>query len=193
VITALILSAGESSRMGEPKALLSWKGKTFLAHAIDAAKEAGIKNLVVVVGAHGKEISPEARTLGADIAVNENWRLGMGSSIKTGISYIQKNYPEAKGILILLSDQPKIQSAALSQLLAESQKNPERIVCAQYDNSPGVPALFPKNSFVSILNIQDKEGAKKLLLNNHPVLVPMPEAQDDIDTPEQLAVLRKLN
>jgi molybdenum cofactor cytidylyltransferase len=193
VIIALILSAGESSRMGEPKALLSWKGKTFLAHAVDAATGAGIKNCVVVVGAHAKEILPEVKTLDVDSVVNENWKLGMGSSIKTGVAWIQKKYPQANGILILLSDQPKIQSAALSKLLVENRKNPERIVCARYDDSTGVPALFPRNNFMGILNIQDEEGAKKLLSNAHPISVPMPEAQDDIDTPEQLAILRKTN
>ncbi len=190
---ALILSAGESSRMGKPKALLIWKGKTFLAHAVDAAMGAGIKKCVVIVGAHTKEISPEIKTLGAELVANDQWNLGMGSSIKTGVAFIQKKYPEATSILILLSDQPKIQSAAISNLLLENQKTPERTVCAQYDNSPGVPALFPKKMFQALLEIQNQEGAKKLLRKNSPILIAIPEARDDIDTPEQLAILVKSN
>jgi molybdenum cofactor cytidylyltransferase len=187
VIVSLILSAGESSRMGEPKALLSWNGKTFLAHVAQAAFDAGIKNRIVVIGAHAAEIAPEIKRLNLESVVNKNWQLGMGSSIKTGVKWIQKKYPDCTGILIQLCDQPEIDGEDLSQLLCHA---PDRITCAKYADTPGVPALFPQILFSKLLEIQDQEGAKKLLLKNNPVTVEMPHAQADVDTPEQLQQLR---
>jgi molybdenum cofactor cytidylyltransferase len=175
--------------MGKPKALLPWKGKTFLAHAVDAAISAGVENCVVVIGAQASEIFPEVKRLKADSVVNENWRLGMGSSIKIGVAWIQKKYPEISGILIQLSDQPKIQGTALAKLLAEHEKNPDLVISANYDDSPGVPALFPRKMFSDILNIQDQEGAKKLLLKGALITLSIPEAREDIDTPEQFQSL----
>jgi molybdenum cofactor cytidylyltransferase len=189
-ICSLILCAGESSRMGRAKAILLWNGKTFLNYAVSAAKQNGIENIVAVLGSHSSEIREEAKALKIPWAHNADWNLGMGSSIKVGVRWILETYPHTTGILIQLTDQPFVQGASLKKILGTHEENPGRIVAAQYENSLGVPVLFPRSAFSSLLTVPDSAGAKKVLVDAVPVS--LPEAAYDIDTPEQFKSLENI-
>jgi molybdenum cofactor cytidylyltransferase len=193
-LVSLILSAGESSRMGRmasPKALLSWNGKSLLAHAVDSARDAGVSAVVVVTGAHHLEMQSELARLNVQPILNPRWKSGMGSSIKAGVSVIEKTIPDVSAILIQLVDQPKVGATCIRKLLELHRLQSSSIVCAQYDGQPGVPVIFPKPLFATIFSIEDQEGAKKILLQNleHLRRVEMLEALEDVDTPEQFARL----
>jgi molybdenum cofactor cytidylyltransferase len=193
-IVSLILSAGESSRMGKPKALLPWHEKTLLHHAVQAARDSNITDIVVVLGSHADEVRAEVTRLGVSHTLNSNWKVGMGSSIKAGVTFIQEQYPDAKGVLIQLSDQPRINGESLSKIIAQHQEHPEKLIVTEYGGSPGVPALFPKDLFPALLKMPDDAGAKKILFQhlNQLIRVSLPEAAQDIDTPEQYEQLKKL-
>ncbi|MEO5968744.1 MAG: nucleotidyltransferase family protein, partial [Bdellovibrionia bacterium] len=105
---SIILAAGESTRMGEIKQLLPWRGKSLLEHAVDAAFGAGIERIVVVYGAHVEKIEPEIIRLGVDRVYNEDWKLGVGTSIRKGVSHVLEAAPSTDGILIQLADQPRV-------------------------------------------------------------------------------------
>jgi molybdenum cofactor cytidylyltransferase len=193
-IVSLILSAGKSSRMGKAKALLPWHGKSLLQHAVQAARDSNITDIVAVLGSHADELRAEVTQLSISHTLNANWKLGMGSSIKSGVKFIQEQLPEAEGILIQLADQPRINGESLSKLVAQHQANPGKLIVAEYGGSPGVPALFPKDLFAALLKMPDDAGAKKILFQHSTLLVrvSLPEAAQDIDTPEQYEQLKKL-
>jgi len=165
---------------------------------VQAARDSNITDIVVVLGSHSDEIRDEVTRLRTSHTLNANWKLGMGSSIKAGVTFIQEQQPDAEGILIQLADQPRINGESLAKLIAQHQANPGKLIVAEYGaehgRSPGVPALFPKDLFSALLKMPDDAGAKKILLqhSNQLIRVSLPEAAQDIDTPEQYEQLKKL-
>ena len=180
----LLLAAGSSSRMSQPKMLLTFNGKSFLQHAIDEIGKVKDVKLVVVTGSYHtllKEIlSPRQIT----VTENKNWEQGMGSSIQAGISYVIDNYIEAENVILLVSDQPHISSSLLEELITTKTQSGKGIVAAGYDNTIGTPILFGKKYFEELTLLQGATGAKKIAKTNMDdiAVVPFPLGAIDIDT-----------
>jgi molybdenum cofactor cytidylyltransferase len=191
---SLILSAGESSRMGQIKALLPWREKTFLHHATQAARGGGVIEVVAVLGSGAGQIIPEADRLQIKHVLNPQWKQGMGSSLKAGLSWVRTRYPKASGVLIQLADQPRIDATHVRQMLRAHLENPGKIVVADYDGKVGVPAFFPNEFFPSLLALANESGAKAMLQNHldRLIRIAVPEAAMDVDTPDQYERLLKL-
>ena len=105
MLSAIILAAGESSRMGRPKALLQWRGKTFLEQVCAAVRSAGVEDRVVVLGRASPEILAVWTPAGEKVAVNLRPENGQLSSLRAGLDTASK-YSE--GYLVCLADQPTI-------------------------------------------------------------------------------------
>lgn len=179
-IAVLILAAGSASRMGQPKQLLPWKNTTLLGHTIALALKVS-KNIGVVVGANAQEVIEKIPN-GIYIINNPIWQSGMGTSISTGVGALAKKYKPER-LLILLVDQPLIDTVFLNKLLSYHSK---LIVATQYPRSIGVPAVFPKSYFLQLQNLQADFGARHILkaLQEEVVSVPAAQVTADIDTPE---------
>jgi molybdenum cofactor cytidylyltransferase len=190
-VAALILCAGQSSRMGQVKARLKWKGKTFLNHTIDSVRAAGITKILGVTGCEKILVEDELSRNKVASVWNSTWPQGMGSSIKVGQNAILKAWPDTSGILIVVCDQPHISGQNLESLIATGGLFPEKIIAAGYDGSFGVPVLFPKCYFNELATIDDSTGAKVMIQKNfnHTVTIPIPEAALDIDTPYDMKTL----
>ncbi len=156
----LILAAGSSSRLGKPKQLLNYRGKTFIRHVIDLAIQLTPDKLVCVLGAGKAEILPEIPDHVESI-VNGNWQSGMGSSIVAGIEYMRY---KVDAVMVLLVDQPKISLGDLTQLKTLHHQNPSKVIATTYDGKPGVPAIFPSICFEELLELDGDKGARSLLL-----------------------------
>lgn len=184
----LLLAAGASTRMGRPKQLLTWQGKSLIQHAVAQIQLAAVaQKIVVVLGANQELIAPELSGLQVEHIINPDWQEGMGSSIRCGVGYLVSPGAAAwQGICISLVDQPLVQAPQLRALYEHWQTQQQPISAASYDGVLGAPALFGAAYFPALLALGGATGARQLLQQHRGVVAPvaMPEARFDLDTPE---------
>jgi molybdenum cofactor cytidylyltransferase len=181
-IGVIILAAGNSSRMGDQsKQLLKFQGKTFLRRAAETALRTKFST-VMVLGAKHAHFRKEIEDLPLKIAVNENWKFGLSSSIKKGLLVLAKDNLDAA--IVMLCDQPLVTLEVLIQLRDAFVETKKPIVASSYENTIGVPALFARETFAELNDLQMDEGAKKIIVKdlNRTALIDVPEAAFDVDT-----------
>jgi molybdenum cofactor cytidylyltransferase len=181
-IGIIILAAGSSSRMGgESKQLLEFQGKTLLRRAALTALRTGCPT-VTVLGAKQEIFRKEIEDLPLKIAVNENWQIGINSSIKSGLSALAEYGLDAA--IVMLCDQPLVTSEVLTRLINSFTETKKPIAACSYENSIGVPALFARSIFDELNDLKIGEGAKKIIVKDftRTVLIDVPEAAFDVDT-----------
>lgn len=185
----VLLAAGGSTRMGTPKQLLAYRGRTLLRHAAEAALETGCRPVIVVLGAQADEMSGALEGLAVETVVNARWAEGMGTSIGAGVAAAEEQGVD--GIVLGLADQPLVTADLLHRLVREFQRTGQPIVASAYAGTAGVPAFFARRFFASLKGLKAAEGCKGLILGHRDkaVLVECPEAEADIDTPEEYARL----
>lgn len=189
----LLLAAGSSSRIGKPKMLLSFNGKTLLQHAIDEVNKLKHCKLLVVTGCYHSLLKEILVQQQIDFIENQHWEEGMGSSIQKGITHIMQQYSNADSVIILVCDQPHISSSLLQELIQVKQQTNKGIIAAAYNDTTGTPVLFDKKYFeqLALLNVQ--YGAKKLLQQFKDDVAKLPFALGavDIDTKEDYENLKQ--
>jgi molybdenum cofactor cytidylyltransferase len=161
----IILAAGSSSRMGQPKQNLIYGGKTLLNRMITCAKLAS-NSVILVLGAHSDQIEATISDSQIDIIYNNYWSLGMSSSIKMALSHTQLKYPDVESVLFVVCDQPFVSTEILKQLINTAKNSDKAIIACSYNNTIGVPALFEKKYFPAILSLKGQEGAK-IIVEQH--------------------------
>lgn len=170
--------------MGGPKALVTLDGETLLRRAARTALGSGCSPVVAVVGPW----EPGLDGLEVRVVVNAEAAEGMASSIRAGIAALPA---AATAALILTVDQPSVDVALVRRLLALSGEAPDRPVACAYGGSLGVPALVPRRLFPDLLALRGDRGAKPILLREEAATLPFPEAESDLDTPEDLERIRR--
>ncbi|MBU6119306.1 nucleotidyltransferase family protein [Hymenobacter siberiensis] len=188
-VALLLLAAGSSSRMGQPKQLLLYHGRTLLRHAAETAVASGCTPLVLVTGALHEALVAEISGLPIQAIHNPDWETGMASSIRTGLAAIADTRPAA--VLIMLSDQPLVTPELLRELMARQQQTQAPIVAAAYGDTLGVPAVFAQTMLPDLLQLQGQQGAGRLIASWGAAVerVLFPAGLLDVDTPEQYAAL----
>jgi len=192
-ISIIVLAAGSSSRLGESKQLILIDGKTLLEKSALAALNSGAEHVVVVLGAQAALHKKVIEKLPVKIVINDDWQKGMGNSLKAGLSHLTTHYPETKAVIIMVCDQPFLTSEHLKKLITAFQKNPTEIVVSTYNQTNGVPALFSRSLFNQLLQLEDNQGARKII-HHHPgtlLQVAFPKGEIDLDTPEDLTRLKQ--
>jgi molybdenum cofactor cytidylyltransferase len=186
-VAAVVLAAGSSRRMGQPKLLLRWRGSTLLRRAARAALGACAR-VVVVVGPDAERMREELRGLAVEVVVNPDHAEGIASSLRRGLRSVQ----DAAAVLVTLADQPAVTSGHLRRLVEAYRTSGARVVAASYAGTAGVPAVFGRELFVELLSLEGDAGAKRVVERHRDeaVLVPVPEAAWDVDTPEDWQRLR---
>jgi len=180
----IILAAGSSSRLGSPKQNLVYKGKTLLQRAVDTALASICEPVIVVLGANSEAIRPAIENSGVTIIQNDNWKEGMASSIRAGIGQLQNVSPDIKSVILMLCDQPFIDTYLLNMLIMAKSKH--GIITSAYNETVGPPVLFDAIYFNDLLSLKGVEGAK-LVIQKYPDMVteiPFPPGSIDIDTVE---------
>ncbi len=189
-IAAVILAAGESTRLGQPKQLLQFHGKTLLRRAVDAASQANCQPILVVVASNQAEsfaaINSELNKTDAKVVANPNWKRGIGTSIRAGVEHLIEVAPEVEGTVLLACDQPFVDSSVISRLIALRRATGKPIVASSYGGSLGVPVLFDRAYLPELVGLDERAGAKPIILSNRGRVaeVPFPDGNIDIDTAE---------
>jgi molybdenum cofactor cytidylyltransferase len=144
--------------LGRPKQNLIFKGKTLLQHAVDAGLASQCATVIVVLGAHARQIMPMPETA---TLYNKNWKEGIASSIKTAMLEIDKDATFDK-VIIMLCDQPFVNATLLNSLISKQAETAQPIVACTYKGIIGGPVLFDSTKFQEVLLLNGKEGAKKI-------------------------------
>lgn len=184
MIAALILAAGSGRRMGGPKALLRLGDETLLRRAAKAALGAGCRPICAITGAW----DPGLDDLEVECLVNPLAAEGMGSSIRRGMEAL----PAAvRAVVMLAVDQPAVDADLLKRLLVLAERHPSQPAACGYGDTLGIPAVFPRRFFADLMSLQGDRGAKGILQREATVVLPFPEGEADLDTPEDLDRIRR--
>ena len=179
---AIILAAGASRRLGQPKQLLELQGESLLRRIARTALVGG-GPVTVVVGFRAPDMVANLAGLPVRVLVNPDWEEGMASSIRAGVAALP---PGSSGVLLLLCDQPAVNPALLARLQAAHRAEPQVPVACGYGGILGTPALFPARSFPDLLRLRGDCGARKLLQGQPVQVIPFPAGSRDVDRPGDL-------
>jgi len=192
LVGVIVLAAGASTRLGQPKQSLPYGDSTLLAHAVAAALNARLGPVLVVLGAHGPELA-QALPSGAVAVHNPDWQEGMASSIRAGLAALERGWPQAAAAIVMVCDQPSVSAGLLRRLVAAWRQGSAAAVACQYGDTVGVPALFSRSLWPELMALRGDRGAKSVLERHRErlLLVPFPEGALDIDTPEDWQPLQR--
>jgi molybdenum cofactor cytidylyltransferase len=184
MISAIVLAAGASRRMGRLKPLISMGGRTLLQAAIEPLRAAGVEEIVVVLGHRAGDIMPTLRGLGCRVVINRRYTRGMSSSIQRGLEAVN---PRARAALMVLGDQPHIRPEVIGLLVEHFRRGDGNIVAPFYRGRRGHPVLFGRDQWNRLRALRGDAGARKLLAR-YPREVCRVEVDDpgiltDIDRP----------
>lgn len=184
---AVVLAGGASTRLGQPKQLLTLHGESLLRRTIRLAQEAGFDPICVVVGAHAGLMQAEIADLVVTIVENPNWRSGMGSSLRAGV--MAAVHPEVPDhLLLLVCDQPALNAALLRGMREQHLTAGTPITAARYSGRMGVPAILARRFFPELLNVPGDQGARSILERHvaEALSIPFEEGAYDIDVPQDM-------
>ena len=185
-VSAILLAAGESTRMGHPKALLDWHGQTLLQYQVEALLEAGYGEVVVVLGHQAPKLRPLVpRHPHVRTVVNRRYRSGKTSSIHSGLRHVD---PEAAGVLIVGVDQPHMMETLRALLQAFLAQRP-LIATPAYQGRSGHPPLFRACLFAELMDITEETQGLRAVVERHRdrrllVKVGSPLVCLDLNTPQ---------
>jgi CTP:molybdopterin cytidylyltransferase MocA len=178
---AIVLAAGGSRRLGRPKQLLEIDGVPLLRRAVETALATGPVHAVVVLGAESQRMRAALADLRVEAVECPDWAEGMGASLRAGITRMPVG---ADGALVVLCDQPALDSAHLASLVASWRESPACAVASRYAGVRGVPALLPRAWFGELAAARGDAGARELLRGRANVREVVNEAlARDIDLP----------
>jgi molybdenum cofactor cytidylyltransferase len=185
-IAIIILAAGASTRMGRPKQLLEYNGRSLIQHAVGVATASICHPIIVVLGAYADRIKPEIATLSVETIENSFWQQGMSTSIRIGIETLNKSYSKIEAAILMLCDQPFVSPCLIERLINVYRTTQPSIVASEYDLVLGVPALFDRTLFPELAQLSNDTGAKKIIQKyiRQVARVSFPEGIIDIDTPQ---------
>ncbi|MBU0651984.1 MAG: molybdenum cofactor cytidylyltransferase [Proteobacteria bacterium] len=187
MISAIVLAAGESKRMGRPKQMLAWQGKTLLRQVLENLIRSDAGEIILVLGHEAEAISKSLTESQIKIVINPDYKQGMASSLRHGLLAMD---PESEAFLVLLADQPDIGPEIMNRMIREfKQANPRRgIVRPVYRGLRGHPVLIGVRYLQEALQLQGDVGARQILANHPEDILEIEVNQDgilkDIDTPE---------
>ncbi|HXQ31469.1 MAG TPA: nucleotidyltransferase family protein [Steroidobacteraceae bacterium] len=180
----IILAAGGSRRLGRPKQLVHRGAHSLVVRAVDAALGLAPLWVGVVVGASASRVAAELRGRPVQIVQARRWRDGLSMSLRAGLARVPRS---ATHVLVMTIDQWAIRGEDLRRLLASRGRVP---LAAGYAGRAGVPAVFPKRWWRALAALQGDRGARQLLDDPRVRRVPLPAAEADLDTLEELRFLK---
>jgi molybdenum cofactor cytidylyltransferase len=186
VLAAIILSAGESSRMGSPKALLPLRGTTFLGHLLDiiqqsrknaeGGKEIGCTR--VVLGAHNTQITQKIPLDHSAIVLNPNWQQGQLSSIKEAIRSLKE--VQTDGIVLFLVDHPLVNVDLVSELVRQFYASGRAIVVPKFRGKRGHPVIFAARLYDELLAAPAEQGARAVVWAHQDEVLEVPTDEEGV-------------
>lgn len=162
----LLLAAGASSRMGSPKPLLEWGGKTLIQYQFDTLRKLG-QPVTIVLGAHADRIV-EQTAIDAPVLLNRDWQNGIGSSIALGVQSLLTNFPGIDGFMITLLDQPLLEVQDFRNLIDSFQPGKGMIVVSRSkEGTWSVPVLFDACYLDELRSLKGDKGAMGIIRSHY--------------------------
>jgi molybdenum cofactor cytidylyltransferase len=182
-VTGVVLAAGGSRRLGTPKQLLPYRDTTVLGATLDVARSAGFDQLIVTLGGAAQAVRDAVPMDGADVVTVEDFGTGCSASLRVALPRVQ---PQAAGIVLMLGDQPCVESASLRRIVQRGRVAPAgAVMVCRYADGIGHPFWFSRGVFGELLQLHGDKGVWKLIgSGRHPVrelAVPGPVPLD-VDT-----------
>lgn len=186
-VAIIILAAGASVRMGTPKQLLPYRGRSLLRQIASEAIASVCEPIIVVLGAYAQQIRQEVNQLPVQVVENLDWNKGMSASIKSGIQWLNTATNNIEAVVLTVCDQPFVSAQIINQLVEAYYHTGKPIIASEYSETLGVPALFSHIFFSELIDLKETEGAKQIIKKySHEVYrIPFPEGAIDIDTPNE--------
>ena len=187
-LVAIVLAAGDSTRLGTAKQLRRRGGETLLRQTLQAALDSGADRTAVVLGAQRERLREHVQDLPVLIVEHPDWNSGLSSSLRAGLQAVADR---ADAVLFLVTDQTEVSAQLLRTVIERWRAAPSSIVACAYGGTAGVPALFPRDLFDELRALEGDTGAKPILAR-HPerlVTVDFPGGDRDLDTPPPRAVV----
>ncbi|NBD13895.1 MULTISPECIES: NTP transferase domain-containing protein [Corallococcus] len=188
-VAIVVLAAGGSSRLGQPKQLLRHEGTSLVRRAAELALAAS-PVVAVVLGARHEEVRARLDGLAVRCVDNPDWALGQGTSLRAGLRALP---PDVDAALLMLCDQLRVDAAHLRALIDTFERERAPIVASAYAGTRGVPALFSRALFPELEALPPTGGARGLIARDPSRVaeVPLPGGEEDVDTPGDLARLTR--
>jgi len=182
----IILAAGSSSRLGQPKQLLSYQHKSLLDNTIEEAKKATDGLVLVILGGNRVQIEENIDHSGIRIVGNPDWEEGISSSIRLGLAIAGEENEDLDRVILTVCDQPFITAEIFRGLISKEASSGKGIVASSYGGTLGTPVLFDKRYFSELSLLKGTEGAKKVITKFKDIVaaVAFEKGEIDIDTPE---------
>lgn len=193
-IGVVVLAAGASRRLGFPKQLVEFKGKPLLQHSMDVVELLEFDCRILMLGSNAEKIKKGLNIGNFAIIINEDWELGMGTSISKGVSAALKANSNLEHILILLSDQPFVTKEKIQELIRVQLENKKPATFSEYAGEVGVPAMFSQETFSDLMALKKDQGAKKLILEEKISFetLKFEGGNFDVDTAEDVELLKQM-
>jgi molybdenum cofactor cytidylyltransferase len=199
MIVAVILSAGESSRMGRPKALLPIDGVRFVEKIVSALKSTDVGNIIVVLGHNAEEMRQKISDLPVTILINHDYKQGQLSSLQVAISHLESSSKGSPvdGILVHLVDHPYISATLVDLMIKRFYETKKLIVVPRFQGRRGHPVIFARALFSELLAAGPDQGAKPVVHAHRDDTLEIDTGDEgvliDIDTPEEYRLRVKGN
>jgi molybdenum cofactor cytidylyltransferase len=189
---AILLAAGESARMGEPKPLLPWGERTLIEYQLEELTGCGVDEIVVVLGYEAERVRPLAVAGGARVVLNQAYRRGRASSLRAGVSVLQD---DVDAVLVASADQPRPRTL-LRHLLDVHRNGTAQITIPTYEGRRGHPTVVAGALMAELRTVEEKNLGLRGLLERHVaavhgVPVPSPLVLLDLNTPEEYERARR--
>ena len=191
MIVAVVLAAGESTRMGQPKALLPIHGVRFIEKIVSSLKSTQIEKIVIVLGHNAEEMRQKIADLPVTIVVNHDYKKGQLSSLVAAIREIDRwqSSAEVDGILVHLVDHPYISAPLVDSMIERFYQSKKLIAVPRYQGRRGHPVIFSRSLFTELLNAPVDQGAKTVVHAHQNDTLEVDTEDEgvtiDIDTPEE--------
>jgi len=188
----IVLAAGGSSRLGQPKQLLDWQGKPLVWHAACKALNSGLSPVIVATGSHAAEVEAALQGLPVIIARNPDWQAGQSTSVVCGVSKLP---PETGSVIFLLADQPQVSEMILHGLNKLHQQTLSPIIAPLIGGKRANPVLFDRVTFPDLSALHGDTGGRALFSRYHLEWMPWYDEALllDVDTPDDYRRLLEMN
>lgn len=190
-VAAVVLAAGASSRLGQPKQLVTLAGRPALAHTLDALRSSAVGRIVLVLGHAADAITAAIDTTGVTIVRNEQYADGQSTSVQAGVRALDDDVGAA---LMVVGDQPMLAPGVVNAIVRAYEETGGPFIVPVYEGEWGNPVLVARATWPLLDSLKGDTGARPILRKHMDMVLEVPvegSLPDDIDTPEDYERIRK--